>query len=284
MTTAVAALVDVALGDWRLNRVEIRTDIENRRSRALAERLGFQYEGVLRQAYWVGDRYSDDAVYSMLAAERPAGGARLDCKLMGAPRHRDDELWVCHLGMVPYADALELQGELRGRRQRGEVPDTLLMLEHPPVYTRGRRACADELPFGDDFYRGAGHRGTRHRPRRAHHLPRPRPARRLPDHGDRRRRLATCARWRARSWTRSRRRACERGRGHEDGPDYTGVWIGGAQDRLDRRPRAARRGDARLRGQRRQRPRAVQLGGGVRPARRHDDLDRARARERAAAA
>jgi ribosomal-protein-serine acetyltransferase len=58
--------------------VEIRTDIENRRSRALAERLGFQYEGVLRQAYWVGDRYSDDAVYSMLAAERPAGGARLD--------------------------------------------------------------------------------------------------------------------------------------------------------------------------------------------------------------
>jgi ribosomal-protein-serine acetyltransferase len=78
MTTAVAALVDVAFGDWRLNRVEIRTDVENRPSRALAERLGFHYEGVMRQAYWVGDRYSDDAIYSMLAAERPAGGARLD--------------------------------------------------------------------------------------------------------------------------------------------------------------------------------------------------------------
>jgi ribosomal-protein-serine acetyltransferase len=78
MTAAVAALVDLAFDDWQLNRVEIRTDVENLPSRALAERLGFRYEGVLRQAYWVGDRYSDDAVYSMLADERPPGGARLD--------------------------------------------------------------------------------------------------------------------------------------------------------------------------------------------------------------
>jgi lipoate-protein ligase B len=77
---------------------------------------------------------------------------------MGAPvhRHRDDELWVCHLGTVPYADALALQGQLRTRRQRGELPDMLLMLEHPPVYTCGRRASADELPFDADFYRARG--------------------------------------------------------------------------------------------------------------------------------
>jgi ribosomal-protein-serine acetyltransferase len=78
MTAAVEALMDIAFDDWQLNRVEIRTDVENLPSRALAERLGFHFEGVLRQAYWVGDRYSDDAIYSMLAAERPRRGARLD--------------------------------------------------------------------------------------------------------------------------------------------------------------------------------------------------------------
>jgi RimJ/RimL family protein N-acetyltransferase len=72
MAAALAALVELAFGDLSLNRLEIHTDVENERSRALARRLGFRYEGVLREAYWVGDRYSDDAVYSLLAAERPA--------------------------------------------------------------------------------------------------------------------------------------------------------------------------------------------------------------------
>ncbi len=35
----------------------------------------------------------------------------------------------------------------RARRQAGELPDTLLLLEHPPVYTRGRRSGAEELPL-----------------------------------------------------------------------------------------------------------------------------------------
>ncbi len=70
MTAAVAALVDYAFEELALNRVEIRADVENKPSRAIAERLGFQLEGVARQAYRVvGDRYSDDAVYSMLAAD-----------------------------------------------------------------------------------------------------------------------------------------------------------------------------------------------------------------------
>ena len=66
------------------------------------------------------------------------------------------ELWVCHLGTVTYRDALSLQEGVRARRQTDELPDTLLLLEHPPVYTRGRRSAGGELSFGEDFYRARG--------------------------------------------------------------------------------------------------------------------------------
>ncbi|HEY3827868.1 MAG TPA: lipoyl(octanoyl) transferase LipB [Solirubrobacteraceae bacterium] len=72
-----------------------------------------------------------------------------------ADRHAQ-ELWVCHLGTIPYRDALALQERIRARRQAGELPDTLLLLEHPPVYTRGRRSRPDELALGEDFYRARG--------------------------------------------------------------------------------------------------------------------------------
>ncbi|MDQ8189651.1 lipoyl(octanoyl) transferase LipB [Roseibacillus persicicus] len=39
---------------------------------------------------------------------------------------------------VPYSDALELQQELVSQRLAGDIPDTLLLLEHAPVYTIGR--------------------------------------------------------------------------------------------------------------------------------------------------
>jgi lipoyl(octanoyl) transferase len=68
----------------------------------------------------------------------------------------DKELWVCHLGHVGYSDGVALQGTLRARRQSGELPDVLLLLEHPPVYTRGRRSGAQDLPFPEDFYRAKG--------------------------------------------------------------------------------------------------------------------------------
>jgi lipoyl(octanoyl) transferase len=68
----------------------------------------------------------------------------------------DKELWVCHLGHVPYSDGVALQGTLRTRRQAGELPDTLLLLEHPPVYTRGRRSGAQDLPFPESFYGAKG--------------------------------------------------------------------------------------------------------------------------------
>jgi lipoate-protein ligase B len=67
-----------------------------------------------------------------------------------------DELFVCHLGTVPYLDAVALQEHVRAQRQADELPDTLLLLEHPPVYTRGRRSGEGELPFAEDFYRDKG--------------------------------------------------------------------------------------------------------------------------------
>ncbi|MCW3033046.1 MAG: lipB [Solirubrobacterales bacterium] len=67
-----------------------------------------------------------------------------------------NEIWVCHLGSVPYADGLAIQERLRERRQAGDLPDLLLLLEHPPVYTRGRRASAAELPFPESFYAARG--------------------------------------------------------------------------------------------------------------------------------
>jgi lipoyl(octanoyl) transferase len=66
------------------------------------------------------------------------------------------EIWVCHLGNVPYAEGLAMQESLRARRQTGELPDVLLLLEHPPTYTVGRRAAAEELPFPRDFYEQKG--------------------------------------------------------------------------------------------------------------------------------
>ena len=67
-----------------------------------------------------------------------------------------DELWVCNLGTVAYLDALAIQERVRERRLAGELPDTLLLLEHPPVYTRGRRSSPSEMPLGEDFYRAQG--------------------------------------------------------------------------------------------------------------------------------
>jgi lipoyl(octanoyl) transferase len=49
-----------------------------------------------------------------------------------------------------------IQTEVQARLQTNELPDTLLLLEHPPVYTRGRRAGEDELALGEAFYRSHG--------------------------------------------------------------------------------------------------------------------------------
>lgn len=49
-------------------------------------------------------------------------------------------LHAVHCGLVTYEVALDWQHRLVAARQRGEIGDVLLTLEHDPVYTAGRRA------------------------------------------------------------------------------------------------------------------------------------------------
>jgi len=66
------------------------------------------------------------------------------------------DLWTCWLGLLEYREAYALQERLREARRAGIVPDTLLLLEHPPVYTTTRRVTAADLPRGEAWYRAQG--------------------------------------------------------------------------------------------------------------------------------
>jgi ribosomal-protein-serine acetyltransferase len=76
VTRSVEALADHAFATWRLNRIEIRAGLENLRSRAIPERLGFTQEGILRDAELVGERYVSQTVYAMLARDWRTPGRR----------------------------------------------------------------------------------------------------------------------------------------------------------------------------------------------------------------
>ncbi|MGN6242672.1 MAG: lipoyl(octanoyl) transferase LipB [Motilibacteraceae bacterium] len=71
---------------------------------------------------------------------------RVDGRAEGAQdaQHRLDLL---HAGTVPYEDAWAEQRRLHALRVAGEIPDTALLLQHPPVYTAGRRTDPLERPF-----------------------------------------------------------------------------------------------------------------------------------------
>ena len=60
-------------------------------------------------------------------------------------------------GLTPYARAWEMQGELARLRKNDDIPDTLILLEHPPVYTVGRAARdAQNLGAGEEYLRSLG--------------------------------------------------------------------------------------------------------------------------------
>jgi ribosomal-protein-serine acetyltransferase len=69
VTRTVTALLDHAFGPLGLHRMGLRAVADNARSRAVAERLGFTLEGVLREVAAFPDGRRDLAVYGMLARE-----------------------------------------------------------------------------------------------------------------------------------------------------------------------------------------------------------------------
>lgn len=71
MTGAVRALLDHAFGVWDLHRVIIEVVVDNARSRAIPERLGFREEALLREAKLIRGSYEDAVLYAMLASDWP---------------------------------------------------------------------------------------------------------------------------------------------------------------------------------------------------------------------
>src|SRR5512139_1811993 len=67
-------------------------------------------------------------------------------------------LSVRHLGIVPYGDGVALQQRLVEERRRGEIPDTLLLLEHPHVITLGVKVHRDRshILAGEEELRARG--------------------------------------------------------------------------------------------------------------------------------
>jgi ribosomal-protein-serine acetyltransferase len=76
VTRAVSAILDWAFGETAMERAEILAGVDNRRSRAVAERLGFRPEGTLRRARRGGYGFLDMAVYGLLREEWPRSEAR----------------------------------------------------------------------------------------------------------------------------------------------------------------------------------------------------------------
>ena len=66
VTRSTARLTEYAFREQDCNRVMLHCAVGNLKSRAVAERLGFVQEGVLREAEWLYDHYVDLVVYSML--------------------------------------------------------------------------------------------------------------------------------------------------------------------------------------------------------------------------
>jgi ribosomal-protein-serine acetyltransferase len=66
ITRATEALTTHAFEELHLHRLEIRCVVENSKSRAVAERLGYSLEGVLKDAYLLHGRFHDLALYAML--------------------------------------------------------------------------------------------------------------------------------------------------------------------------------------------------------------------------
>lgn len=69
LTRSCHVLFDYAFQELGIHRIEIRAAEENVKSRAIPERLGFVKEGIIRDAAYLYDRYTNHVVYGMLGED-----------------------------------------------------------------------------------------------------------------------------------------------------------------------------------------------------------------------
>jgi lipoyl(octanoyl) transferase len=65
-------------------------------------------------------------------------------------------LWLATPGVVPYPAAYQAMHDLAERRAAGDIPDLLVLLEHPPVYTVGRRTDPSHLLLAEQDIERSG--------------------------------------------------------------------------------------------------------------------------------
>ena len=185
--------------------------------------------------------------------------------------------YLLQLGETPYLEAWDIQRSLAGAVSQGAIPDTIILLEHPPVVTLGRRTDeAEELHIPENaeveiVETDRGGKSTFHGPGQLVCYP----ILDLNRHG---RDVKQYVRDLEEALIKTLAPLGVEGTRLE-GLDRRLAATAAAEDRLDRRPRLALGDDARLRAQRRPRSGAVhRLDHGVRPRGRDVHDDRARAR------
>ncbi|WP_428241456.1 GNAT family N-acetyltransferase [Gynuella sp.] len=72
MTTALRQLIGIGFDEFKLNKIEVRCAVGNDRSQAIPERLGFHFDGILRENEYLNGVFVDHKVYSILRREYPS--------------------------------------------------------------------------------------------------------------------------------------------------------------------------------------------------------------------
>jgi lipoate-protein ligase B len=85
---------------------------------------------------------------NLTTADRKTTDGHTRTRIVGSPVNAC--LSILDLGHRPYGPTLQLQEERHAARSRGECPDTLILVEHPPVYTLGRSARTEHVLLDDD--------------------------------------------------------------------------------------------------------------------------------------
>ncbi len=107
MTASCRAMVSHGFDTWKLNRLTIECATQNTRSCAVAERLGFTLEGIVRGIEWLHGRYVDHAMYGLLREDRANGSQDRNSKDSVTAAARNKALRLGQCGLPPAAEGTD---------------------------------------------------------------------------------------------------------------------------------------------------------------------------------